>query len=59
MGLSWTKSPARERREARRRDAERRQAEHDSMTGWDKLAKIGARRGASERERRRIIGAPS
>lgn len=43
-------------KEQKRAEAEARQADHDSLTGWDKLAKIGTRRGASERERRRIIG---
>ena len=55
MRVSWIKSTARVRRESRQRDAERRQAEHDALSGYEKLARIAERPGESKREKARLL----
>lgn len=52
---SWAKPSARARREQRRADAVKRQERYDATPTFDKLAAIAERRGASARERERLL----
>lgn len=52
---TWTKATARERRGQRRADAVKRQERYDATPTFDKLAAISERRGASARERERLL----